>query len=159
MNIFRDFPDTSRVWIFGLQGELLPEEKVRLKTRLDSFVENWLSHKKEVRGACEIAYSRFILFAADSELTHVSGCSIDSIFKAVKEACAEQKLNLASTLDVFYRDSSGKIELTSLGKLKEAYKKGELSKENIVFQNAVQTLAEVRAGNWEVSLTNSNFKL
>lgn len=159
MDIFRDFSDTSRVWIFGLKNELEPEAESLLRGKLQGFVENWLSHKKEVRGAFEIIYSRFIFFVADNDLTHVSGCSIDSVFRAVREACAEQELSLASALDIFYRDSSGKIELANLGKLKEAYNTGELLKESIVFQNAAQTLAEVRVGNWEVSLANSKLKL
>lgn len=155
MNIFKDFSDASRVWIFGLKKELAQKEEVYLKEKLSYFVENWLSHKKEVRGAFEIVYSRFIFFVADNDLTHVSGCSIDSVFRAVKETCAEQELGLASALEIFYRDTAGKINLSGIAKLKERVKINELSSETIVFQNAVRSLGEVRSGNWEVAFSAS----
>lgn len=141
--MFDNFPDSSRVWIFASKEKIANEEA--LTTNFKAFISEWLSHKNEVRGDFSILYSRFIIFVADNDLTHVSGCSIDSLFKRVREV-----VELASPLEIFYRDGE-EIRVASVKEIRE------MDGEIIVFQNSVQTLGELRGGKWECKLGESRF--
>ncbi len=95
INSFKNFPDSSRIWIFAFREKLAEEKELALKSKLASFLPTWLSHKKEMRGECEIVLSRFLIVLADEELCAASGCSIDSLFRAVRESSEELGIALA----------------------------------------------------------------
>ncbi len=82
---FASTPDAARTWVFGTSQPVLGEDAVRLLARVDGFLRGWRAHGAPVVGACDWRYDRFLLIAADEEATGVSGCSIDSLFRSLRE--------------------------------------------------------------------------
>jgi len=103
-------PDQSRVWIFTTAVPLTDDLAARVEAGLKAFVADWMSHGQQVRGGFALCNRRFILVAADETANDVSGCSIDSMFRAVQAAVGRAGVPLADTADIAYRGPNG-VEL------------------------------------------------
>jgi hypothetical protein len=141
-------PGASQVWIFPLAAPLSETQTSRLECALAAFARTWSSHGAPVRGGLEIRHGRFVVAAA-VERAAVSGCSIDGLFHAVADAVKAAGADLADTADIFYRDGE-RIVSADRPTFSALVRAGAVSDETVVFDNSVQTLADVRAGRWEI---------
>jgi len=82
---FSLLPADARLWIFAASRPLAADESAALLARVDAFVDGWLAHGHPVVGARDWRHDRFLLVGADERATGVSGCSIDSLFRVLKE--------------------------------------------------------------------------
>src|SRR5690606_34545497 len=82
---FKSLPPESRVWIFGTCQPVLGADAERLFEAAEGFVHCWLAHGQPVIGSFDWRYDHFLLIAADEHATGVSGCSIDALFRTLKD--------------------------------------------------------------------------
>ncbi len=140
----------TKAWVFVAAEDLSESQITELEVLLKGFVLNWKTHGQPVDGRFEIRYDRFIIMCAQG----VSGCSIDSMFAGVNELLIEVGSKLTDNTKVFYRTEEEIIELE-----REEFKKlvidGEVGDDTIVFNNTVQTLAEIESGKWELPFSES----
>jgi hypothetical protein len=141
-------PDQSRVWIFTTAVPLTDDLAARVEAGLKAFVADWMSHGQQVRGGFALCNRRFILVAADETANDVSGCSIDSMFRAVQAAVGRAGVPLADTADIAYRGPNG-VELVDRPTFRRLVREGVIRPDTLVFDGTVRTLGEVRAGRWE----------
>lgn len=147
-------PDQSRVWIFTTATPLTETAIPLVEAELQAFMAQWMSHGQRVRGGFAICDRRFLLIAADETDNDVSGCSIDSLFRAVQAALSRAGVQLADTADIAYRSPNG-IELVDRPTFRRLVQAGVIQPETPVFDGAVRTLGEVRAGRWEQPFATS----
>ena len=150
-----ELPDSARLWIFALQHRLDAEKHQALAARLRNVVASWKAHGAAVSGGFSIRYDRFILVAADEEVTKVSGCSIDSLVRGVRIAVSDAQLTLGDDSDVFYRDSAGEICVANRDSFRSLVSNDEVTLQNIVFNNTVLTVGDLRQGRWECAAKES----
>ena len=81
---FKSLSKDSRVWIFQSTQMIDNTTIEKIKSKLKLFLDNWKSHKMNFKSSFEIRNNTFIIIAAD-ESNLVSGCSIDSLIKFIKE--------------------------------------------------------------------------
>ena len=153
MSDFDKLPDESRVWVFALKNEAGAADGEALKNGLAELVGSWKSHGDEVSGAFGILYERFIIVASDPS-TMVSGCSIDSIFRGVKQAVENAKLELADSSNIFFREGDA-VRESARAEFRELVASGKVSAETIVFDNTIENIGQWRAGKWELPLRSS----
>jgi hypothetical protein len=146
---FSSLPDSSRIWIFPADRKLSPEESRELLATLDSYLANWEAHGAPVRGARELRYDQFVIIAADPEVTAPSGCSIDDMTRAIKAASAKFHVDFFSPMKVFYK-SSDDVRVTTRSEFRALANQGAINEETTVFDNAITSLADLRAGKWEL---------
>ena len=120
--------ESERIWIFPLQSEIPASAVGVLQDSLAEFVRSWKAHGTPVHGKAQIVHRRFIVLSADAARSEVSGCSIDSMFRAVQGAAKGAGAELAPLDRIFYR-SGDEIRCVTRDEFRELAKKGVISGE------------------------------
>ncbi len=152
---FHRLPDDARLWVFAASGPLATEQLTRLTSEVDAFLERWNAHGHPVVGAREVREDRFLLISADERATGVSGCSIDSLFRVLKELEGASGASLLDSSLVHFRDEDGNVRSTTRGEFREMVRSGAVASDTPVFDNTVATVGDLRAGRWERPLAGS----
>lgn len=149
MKKFSDMPDSAKLWVIAAAEPLDQETARALLSRVDSFVSGWLAHGAPVVGARDWREGRFLLIAADEQATGVSGCSIDALFRVLKEAETDLGVSLLDSSLVYYRDAAGEVRSATRAEFRDLVGRGEIGAETRVFDNTVRTVGALRGGRWE----------
>ena len=152
--LFESLPDTSRLWIFSADRELAGIESSEFLQAVDKFLETWQAHGAPVESGRELRYNHFLFVAANEDVTHPSGCSIDALTREIQAIGVKLGVSLLNPAKVYYRDG-GSVVMVDRLQFKELAAGGVVDKSTMVFNNAITTLGELRAGKWEVSANHS----
>ena len=147
------FSENSRVWIYQSNRELTADQSVQLQNQLNAFAQNWTAHNNQLKATAIIQYNRFIILVVDENQAGASGCSIDKSVRFMKELEDEYQINLFDRFNLAYRNGE-QIVSVSRNDFEELIKAGTITEDSIVFNNLVQTLAELQT-KWEVPLKES----
>jgi hypothetical protein len=149
-------PETSKVWVYQANRSFTQDEVWDISDILENFVAQWKSHQRDVKGFGSLYYRRFLVLIADEDATDVSGCSIDSSVKLIKELEEAYDLHFFDRLKVCYQITSELIGSFPLNKLNEMIESGKLKDDTIVFNNLVSTKKEFET-NWAVPFRDSPY--
>lgn len=149
-------PPTSKVWIYQANRSFTQEEVWEISDILENFVDQWKSHQREVAGYGSLYHRRFVVLMADENTCDVSGCSIDSSVKLIRELEQAYDLNFFDRMKVCYKITDALIGSFPFPKLNEMLENGKINDETIVFNNLVSTKTEFET-NWEIPLKDSPF--
>jgi hypothetical protein len=152
---FSDLPDDARLWVFAASRPLTSEESTSLLARVDGFLAGWHAHGHAVVGARDLRLDQFLLIAADERATGVSGCSIDSLYRVLKEAEHDLGVGLLDASLVFYRDGDGAVRAASRPDFRELLRDGGIDEDTPVFDNTVRSVGDLRNEAWEKPLRSS----
>lgn len=147
------FSENSRVWIYQSDKELTAEQTQKLQQQLNNFTENWTAHNHQLKAAAMVKYNRFIMLLVDESQAGATGCSIDKSVHLMKQLEQEYHINLFDRFNLAYRTDSG-IASAPRAQFEELIKSGVIDENTIVFNNMVQTLADLQT-KWEVPLNDS----
>ncbi len=130
----------SRLWVFPLRASLSKSDPrcAELSSRLSSFLAGWEAHGAAVSGALEVAYGRFVLVGADKQSAAVSGCSIDSLFGAVRQELSAGGNEMADLSDIFFLRGA-EVEQMNRADFASYVKSDEFSPDITVFDTTVDT--------------------
>lgn len=146
---FSHIPDDARLWIFAAADPLRAEQLDALAERTETFLAEWHAHQHPVVGASELRYDRFLLVAADEAATGVSGCSIDSLFRVLKQGESELGTSMLDNSLIWFRDGAGTIRTASRPDFRQLATAGAVTGDTVVFDNTVSTVGALRSGRWE----------
>ena len=153
---FADLPDSARIWIYGAEQRLTPDQVTKLQDQMAQFLVEWHSHKREVTPAWELLHDQFVIIGVDESAVGLSGCSIDSMTRGLRDF---QKLSgvdfLQSGSRIFYRDAAGAVCCTDRPAFATLAAGGAVDGGTIVFNNIIATVDEYRRGRWEVPMRDS----
>jgi hypothetical protein len=138
-------------WIYSLGQPLDAAAESRLRAGLEAFIQRWKTHGDPVRGAFDVRHGRFVIVQADPQDLRPSGCSIDSMRKAVEETLRAQGLEALDPGVLFYRDGSGAICQLHHRGLKQALETGLLHAATPVFDHTLGQSDDL--SRWEVPLS------
>jgi len=153
MNDFKNMPAHSRIWIYQSNKELTDNNKKIFKELSETFLENWMSHDRLVKGAIELFHNRFIAVLIDDKNDKVCGGSIDASQRLMKELEQELNITLLDRMLTAYR-KDGKIISLPLNEFRTLLESGVINENTIVFNNLVATKEEFEK-NWEVPVEKS----
>ncbi|MEJ6979778.1 ABC transporter ATPase [Pedobacter sp. P351] len=143
----------SRVWIYQSNRPFSLTEEHGVKEKLNDFTSQWQAHGNALTAKAEIRYNRFVILMVDEQQAGATGCSIDKSVNLMKHIEEELDINLFDRFNIAYRDENG-IKSCSREEFEKLITEGKVTEDTIVFNNLVQTLAELEQ-NWEVPLKNS----
>ncbi len=146
--VFERLPDQARLWVFGSERALTPNERAALLGRVDGFLSRWKAHGAPLAAGRAWLHDRFLAVAVDERVTPPSGCSIDALVRMLKELEAEIGSRLVDNTPVYYRSARG-VERVSRGGFGERVAAGEVTLDTPVFNNTITRLGELREGKWE----------
>ncbi|RYD72941.1 MAG: ABC transporter ATPase [Sphingobacteriales bacterium] len=147
------FSPQSRVWIYQSNRKFTSAEEAEILAKLEAFTGQWKAHGNELMAKAEIRYGYFIILTVDESQANVTGCSIDSSVRIIKDVEQTYNVDLFNRFNIAYKIDDevhvqGKEDFETLVNIKN------ITPETIVFNNMVQTLNELET-KWEVPLKNS----
>ncbi|NOG43662.1 MAG: ABC transporter ATPase [Calditrichaeota bacterium] len=149
--VLESSPGTSRVWVYGFNLLLSPEQKAIVQSKLEEFKSGWQYHGKAVNGDFEIIHDQFVLLTTNDS---ISGCSIDSSVAVFKELKLIHGLDALDQNLIFFRSKRG-VEAVSRPEFQVLVTAGEINENTKVFNLSVSSINEVREGKFEVNFKNS----
>jgi hypothetical protein len=150
---FNTLPEESRVWIYQANRSFSESEIEEIKDKLNIFIENWTAHGSDLQAGYLIKYKRFIVIGLNQNLNLATGCSIDASVHFIQELEKAYQVDLMDKMNVSYKQGEF-IAHKSLTDFRKMAKEKAVSKNTIVFNNLVNTIAEFKE-NWEVPASES----
>ena len=155
---FDALPPSARTWIFTADRAVPPDAAARLLGSLEHFLSAWTSHGRPVPSAAAVLHDRFLVVAAhveDGTNAGVSGCGIDAMTHAAREAAAAAGITWADALDVLYRAPDGMVRSVSRPAFRRLARAGEIDTATPVFDTTHETLGALRRYGIERPAANS----
>lgn len=149
VDLFSEFPDDARLWIYGADRDLSSDEQSTLLQTLKDFFTGWRSHGQPVEGEATIIDDRFLLVAASVREESISGCGIDSSTQVIDDLAADLQIDWVPALTVFYRDASGQIKGVSRPAFRKRVQEGVVSRETSVIDLSIETVGDLREEGFE----------
>jgi hypothetical protein len=150
---FNTLPEESRVWIYQANRSFSESELEEIKAKLDIFIENWTAHGSDLQAGYLIKYKRFIVIGLNQNLNNATGCSIDASVHFIQQLEKDYNVDLMDKMNVSYKQGEF-IAHKSLADFRKMAKDKAVSRNTIVFNNLVNTVAEFNE-NWEVPASES----
>lgn len=147
------FSPQSRVWIYQSDRKFTSTEENEILNKLAAFTNQWKAHGNELLAKAEIRYGFFIILTVDESQASVTGCSIDSSVRLIKEIEQEYHVDLFNRFNIAYK-VNGEVVVNSKEDFETLVNIKQVTPETIVFNNMVQNLAELD-NKWEVPFQNS----
>jgi hypothetical protein len=150
---FSLLPGHSRLWIYQANRSFTPAEEELIRTKANSFCDQWAAHDKPLRSSFAIEHHQFLILAVDEGVHGASGCSIDSSVHMV------QNLQSATGIDFFDRTSIAfltdkKVVLVPLNQMKNTFADGTLHPGSLTFNPQVGSKQEWEK-NWLIPAEKS----
>jgi hypothetical protein len=141
---FHQLPDQARVWVFASDRPLQGADARTLLDAVDAFLAQWKAHGAPLRSAREWRDDRFLAIGVDPTAEQASGCSIDGLFRGLREL--EQRLNttLVAGGRVFYRGADGAPQQASRKDLATLADRGSITPGTPVFDTSVTSASDWR---------------
>ena len=150
---FDSLPENSRVWIYQANRTFTDEEVQEISGRLDIFINNWTAHGSDLQSGYKIVYKRFIVIGLNQDLNQATGCSIDASVHFIQQLEQDYHVDLMDKMNVSYKQGEF-IAYKPLSDFRKMAKDRAVSKNTIVFNNLVSTVAEFNE-HWEVPASES----
>jgi hypothetical protein len=145
---FDQLPADARVWIFAAERTLDEPERRRLLATVDRFIDQWGAHSVPLTAGRDLRYDQFLFVAVDERTVGPSGCSIDALVRQMRMLQDELGIELVNNAPVLFRRAE-RIERVQRDVFADLATSGEVSLDTTVFNNALTSLADVRADRWE----------
>jgi hypothetical protein len=142
---FEKLPDSARTWVFGSDRALDASATDLLLREVDGFLSEWHAHGSPLTVGRDWRYGRFLTIGVDQSTAGASGCSIDGLFRALKNLESKLGASMVTSGLVFYRDQNGKIQSVDREQFAALGAEGKIQPETQVFDPTVTTLGEWRA--------------
>ena len=150
---FDNLPEESRIWIYQSNRKFSDEEVSEIEKLLEEFLNNWSAHGSALEASFTIKYSRFIIIAINQEVHQATGCSIDSSVAFIQSLEQKYGVDLLDKMNVSFKQGEF-ITYKPLLDFKKLAKDRSVSENTIVFNNLVNTIAEMKES-WEVPASDS----
>jgi len=147
------FSPQSRVWVYQSDRKFTSTEENEILSKLSSFTNQWKAHGNELLAKAEIRYGYFIILTVDESQAGVTGCSIDSSVRLIKEIEQEYHVDLFNRFNMAYKVNN-EVVVNSKEDFETLVNIKQVTPDTIVFNNMVQNLAELES-KWEVPFQNS----
>ena len=151
---FDVLPEDARVWIFSAERELTVVEQERVLADVDHFIDQWGAHNVPLVAGRQLQYGQFLFVAVDQRTAGPSGCSIDALVRQMKELENDLGVELVNHSPVLFRRGTD-VERVSREDFAELVAAGHVGLTTTVFNNTLQIMSDVRAGRWEVPVSES----
>ncbi|WP_316832888.1 ABC transporter ATPase [Pedobacter aquatilis] len=148
-----NFSPQSRVWIYQSNRKFTSAEETAILKKLEAFTSQWKAHGNELMAKAEIRYGFFIILTVDESQAGVTGCSIDSSVRIIKDIEQTYHVDLFNRFNIAYI-ADGEVHVQGKEDFETLVNIKNVTPETIVFNNMVQNLQELES-KWEVPFKDS----
>jgi hypothetical protein len=140
---FESLPDDARLWVFAATADIDAEDAPKLLHHVDTFLKSWAAHGHPLTAGRDWRDDRFLAVAVDQHTEGASGCSIDGLFRTLKDTERAVGTSLLTSGLVFFRDAHGMVHGVSREDFELLSRQGGVDARTAVFDTTVTT-----AGAW-----------
>ncbi|PHR47634.1 MAG: hypothetical protein COA32_06675 [Fluviicola sp.] len=152
-NVFTDFPDDSRVWLYQTNRPLVDEEVKLINNKLSSFIKEWAAHGNQLWGNALVLNPYFVVVIVNDKLTPPSGCSIDASVHKLKEIGQLLDVDFFTRMKVTIK-KEGAVEQIDFNDFKSITADGNI----LVYDPLIGNLGDLR-NEWPMKIENSSFSV
>ena len=152
-DLLPSMPDASRVWMFGAQRFLTPDEANHLQAEMSHFVSGWQAHGKDLLAGFGLLLNNVLVVAVDESKEPPSGCSIDKVFKLLKSQQEKNGLDFFQRTLIWARVESD-LCIYNGESLLQAFHQGDVNFDTPVVNMLAPTLGDLRNAGW-IALNDS----
>ena len=147
------FSPQSRVWVYQSDRAFSAGEVDAIQKKLQEFTAQWKAHGHQLNATAELRYDFFIVFIVDEASAGVTGCSIDSSVRFIKEIEQAFEVDLFNRFNMAYK-LADKVVVVSKEDFETLVNIKAVGPQTIVFNNMVQTLKDFET-KWEIPFEQS----
>lgn len=140
---FDEMPANAKVWLYPCAENLSLDVKDAILKDIQSFVEEWLSHKRIVKGSGGILVDRIIYLSADEDDVDVSGCSIDSSVRFIKSLEEKYQIQCFDRSQMIFQNND-QVDSIDFRKIGESLENGILHEQTKVFNIQANTVEQLQ---------------
>jgi hypothetical protein len=137
LTTFESLPPDARVWVFACDRNLTCDEARPLLAQADAYLAQWKAHGSPLRCAREWVHHRFLAVGIDPTAEQASGCSIDDLFRTLREIGQSVGTQLLGGGRVFYRDAEGNAQVASRAEFSALAARGDVTADTTVYDTSV----------------------
>lgn len=141
---FDTLPDEARLWVFAAAAPVTGAAASALLTMVDEHLRHWRAHGAPLVCAREWRDDRFLAVAVDEAATGASGCSIDSLFHALRAIESQVGSSLVGSGQLYWRDASGAVQVSDRPSFRSMASAGSVSGDSPVFDTTVTSVGAWR---------------
>ena len=154
---FEKLNKSSKVWVFQSSSEISASLLQNISNDSKDFLEQLNSHGRSLKSSFKLIYNHFLIIAVENSKIEISGCSIDTITRFVKNLELKYNLSFFDRLIVKYKKNNENIKSASLNEFKTICKTKMIDDDITVFNNLVKNIDELE-NIWETNIGNSWLK-
>ncbi len=143
---FSSLPTAARVWVFACERPLAAAEAGPFLAQVDAYLAQWKAHGVPLRCARDWREDRFLAIGIDPTAEQASGCSIDDLFRRLREMGNAIGAQVMAGGRVFYRDATGQIRSASRAEFSAMAARGDVTADTPVFDTSVIEAEAWRTG-------------
>jgi hypothetical protein len=155
--IYSDFPERSRVWIYQASKAFTADQSAEIQETLNDFNANWDSHGRPITSKSVMLYDRFICFIIDDSPNKAGGCSIDTSVHLMKQFESTYGIELFNRLQVVGLATNGDLIHFDFKDTPKLLAEGKMNADSPIFNNTVSTLGAMKS-DWMQALKDSWLK-
>ena len=146
--LFTQFPDQSKIWLYQSDRALSNEEMKQLENELVTFVEGWAAHGSKLWAGAKVLNPYFTVVTVNDSLVPPSGCSVDASVHRMKDLGLEMGINFFDRMKITIQEGEElkQIHFSELDNHQEA----------LIFDPLINSLGELRTA-WPRPIEKSSF--
>lgn len=137
-------PPSTRVWIYASNQPFKAEDIPLVRTKIQDFAQQWVSHNRQLRSVGDLIHDRFVVLMVDESQAGASGCSIDKSVYFLKSLQAAYGVDLFDRMQFSYLDGD-EVKTVNRDFFAQLYQEGKINDETLVFDPLVSTKADFDA--------------
>ena len=137
-------PAHARVWVYKSAQAFAPAQRQAIIEQGHAFTGSWAAHGAPLDACVDVLLDHFVVVAVDEQQAMASGCSIDKSVRFVQELEKRVAINLTDRMAVLY-EKEEVVRVCRVPEVEGLLKTGELTADTIVFDDLVNTKADLDA--------------
>ena len=147
--IFPQFPDGSRIWIYVSNQAIDSKVKNEIQVQLQDFLSKWAAHGTALIADCAWVNDFQLVIALNEKSAGASGCSIDSKTRFLRQLGIDYSIDWYDRFSLIVQDNGEDkvILFQELDQFPNA----------LLYDNLIQKLGELRT-NWPIQISESRYR-
>jgi len=147
--LFAELPDSSRAWLFAAAEPIEATNREAILSDLEPVLSKWKSHGTMVPARGTFLDEVTLLVVADFTGAEMSGCSIDRMIAAARDAGKDTGIDLVDVPAGVHHWGPDGVRFSSRKDFGDLVRQGFVDRGTLVLDLTVITLGAVRQGRWK----------
>jgi len=148
-DLFPELPDSSRAWLFASAKPIEAANRAAILADLEPVLSKWKSHGNFVPARGSFLDEVTLVVAADFTGAEMSGCSIDRMIAASRDAGRNVGIDLVDVPAGVHHWGPDGVRFSSRREFGDLALQGFVDRGTLVLDLTVITLGAVRQGRWK----------